>query len=158
MKKFAANYLISETGAFLKNGIVVLNDDGEVQEIVDTGGDLQEMAQLTFLNGILIPNFRLVKVLSESKQVNNDVSVQSLITRLADGLTEISLHHWIEISVQVQKQFPNKTIPEIFGAMNAELQTSLGYSKQNISGLFLLKGIDLVNMNFTSGIRLKKIL
>ncbi|MBL7965498.1 MAG: hypothetical protein JNK09_00750 [Prolixibacteraceae bacterium] len=158
MKKFAANYLISETSAFLKNGIVVLNDEGEVQEIVDTGGDLQEMAQLTFLNGILIPNFRLVKFLSESKQVNNDVSVQALISRLADGLTEISLHHWIEISVQVQKQFPNKTIPEIFGDMNVELQTSLGYSKQNISGLFLLKGIDLVTMYFTSGIRLKKIL
>lgn len=158
MKKFAANYLISETGAFLKNGIIILNDDGEVLEIIDTGGDLQEMAQLTFLNGILVPNFKLVKVRSESKQVNNDVSIQALITGLTDGLTEISLHHWIEISVQVQKQFPNKTIPEIFDAINAELQTSLGYSTQNISGLFLLKGIDLANLYFTSGIRSKKIL
>jgi hypothetical protein len=158
MKKFAANYLVSETGAFLKNGIVVLNDDGEVLEIVDTGGDLQEMAQLTFLNGILIPNFRLVKVLSESQQVNDGFSVQSFLNRLADGFSEISFHQWIEISVQIQKQFPNTTIPEIFDTINVGLQTSLGYSKQTISGLFLLKGIDMVNLHFTSGNRLKKIL
>jgi len=158
VKKFAANYLVSENGTFLKNGVVVLNDIGEVLEIIDTGGDLQEMAQLTFLNGILIPNFKLVNDLPPSQQMNDEFSVQALITRLADELTEISLHRWIEISVQIQKQFPNKTIPEIFDTINADLQTSLGYSKQNILGLFLLKGIDLVYMHFTPAFRLKKIL
>lgn len=158
MKKFAANYLISETGTFLKNGLVLLTDDGEVLEIVDTKGNLEEIAQLTFLNGILIPNFRLVKVLPQSKQLSDEFSVRSSIIRLADGLTEISLIRWIEFGVQIHEQFPGLAIPEIFEKLDAVLLTDCGFSKQNISGLFLLKGTDLVNLHFTSGYRLKMIL
>ncbi len=158
MKKFAANYLISETGTFLKNGLVILTDDGEVLEIVDTKGNLEEMEQLTFLNGILIPNFKRVKVLPSSQQLSDEFSVRSFIIRLADGLTEISLIRWIEFGVKIQKQFPGLAIPEIFEKLDAVLLTDCGFSKQNISGLFLLKGTDLVNLHFTSGYRLKMIL
>ena len=158
MKKFAANYLISETGTFLKNGLVVLTDDGEVLEIVDTKGNLEEMAQLTFLNGILIPNFRLVKALPLSQQLNDEFSVRSLIIRLADGLTEIALNQCVEFAVQIQEQFSGLTIPEIFEKLDAILLTDCGFSKQYISGLFLLKGTDLVSLHFTSGYRLKMIL
>ena len=158
MKKFAANYLISESGTFLKNGLVILNDDGEVLEIVDTLGNLEEMAQLTFLNGILIPNFRLVKLQSPSQQLNDQFPIQLFIMSLAERHTEIGLKQWIELGFQIQKQYTGMVIPEIFEKLDAVLLTGCNFSKQNISGLFLLKGTDLVNLHFTSGYRLKMIL
>ncbi|MBL7972728.1 MAG: hypothetical protein JNL03_14510, partial [Prolixibacteraceae bacterium] len=62
MKKFAANYVISESGDLLKNSILIAEDDGTVLEYIDTKGNLQEMARLTFLNGILLSGFSFVRV------------------------------------------------------------------------------------------------
>jgi cytosine/adenosine deaminase-related metal-dependent hydrolase len=57
MRKFSAHYIITGTGSVLRKGIVVVNDNGLITEVIDTGGDLRESASVEFYNGILIPGF-----------------------------------------------------------------------------------------------------
>ncbi|OFY27147.1 MAG: hypothetical protein A2275_06475 [Bacteroidetes bacterium RIFOXYA12_FULL_35_11] len=57
MRKIAANYIITLTGKPLKNGILVLNDDNVITEIIDTGGQLRDAEKIEFYNGILVPGF-----------------------------------------------------------------------------------------------------
>ena len=57
MRKLSAHYIITGTGAVLVKGIIILSDDGTVIDIIDTKGELDEMANVEFYNGVLIPGF-----------------------------------------------------------------------------------------------------
>lgn len=57
MRRISANYIYTNTGKPLKNGIVELSDSGEIINIVDTQGQLRESRNLEFYNGILVPGF-----------------------------------------------------------------------------------------------------
>lgn len=57
MRRLSANYIFTNSGKPLKNGVVELSDDGIITNVIDTGGDLHEIANLEFYNGILIPGF-----------------------------------------------------------------------------------------------------
>lgn len=59
MRKIAANYIMPVSSPPLRNGIVVLEDDGSILEVIDTGGKLRESSNLEFYNGIIIPGFVL---------------------------------------------------------------------------------------------------
>jgi cytosine/adenosine deaminase-related metal-dependent hydrolase len=57
MHKLSAHYIITGTGTVLEKGIVILSDDGTVRDIIDTKGELDEMANVEFYSGVLIPGF-----------------------------------------------------------------------------------------------------
>lgn len=57
MRKFSAQFIITGTGNVLEKGIIVVNDDGTIEDIIDTGGRLTEIAALEFYNGVLVPGF-----------------------------------------------------------------------------------------------------
>lgn len=57
MRKLSAHYTITGTGAVLVKGIIILSDDGTVIDIIDTKGELDEMANVEFYSGVLIPGF-----------------------------------------------------------------------------------------------------
>ncbi|UCG28009.1 MAG: amidohydrolase family protein, partial [Bacteroidales bacterium] len=57
MRKLAANYIYPISQKPLKNGILIMNEDGSVLDIIDSGGNLREMENLEFYNGILVPGF-----------------------------------------------------------------------------------------------------
>ena len=57
MKRFSAQYIITNTGAPLKRGIVTADDDGTITGVEDTGGNLVEKESVEFHNGIIIPGF-----------------------------------------------------------------------------------------------------
>jgi cytosine/adenosine deaminase-related metal-dependent hydrolase len=57
MKRFSAQYIITNTGHPLKRGIVTTEDDGTIINIEDTTGNLHEKHSLEFHNGIIIPGF-----------------------------------------------------------------------------------------------------
>lgn len=57
MRKISANYIFPISGAPLKNGIIVLDSNNVITDIIDTGGNLKEIANLEYYNGILIPGF-----------------------------------------------------------------------------------------------------
>ena len=57
MRKISAHYVFDGKGVFLKQGIIVINDDNSIEELIDTGGQLQESESIEFYNGILAPGF-----------------------------------------------------------------------------------------------------
>ncbi len=57
MRKISANYIYTGTSFPLKNGIITLDDSGKILNIEDTGGNLREIAKLSFYNGIIVPGF-----------------------------------------------------------------------------------------------------
>lgn len=57
MKRFAAQYIITNTGPLLKRSVVTTDDDGTIISIENNEGDLNEKHSTEFYNGILIPGF-----------------------------------------------------------------------------------------------------
>lgn len=56
-RKITAHYIFPANHAPLKRGIVVLNDEGIVKELIDTGGELRESERLEHFDGIITPGF-----------------------------------------------------------------------------------------------------
>ncbi len=57
MKRFSAQYIITNTGTPLKRAIITAGEDGTIISVEDTLGDLQEKHSVEFYNGIIIPGF-----------------------------------------------------------------------------------------------------
>ena len=57
MRKLSAHYIFTGTGTVLAKGIVILDDHGVILDIIDTNGALDEMANVEFYSGILVPGF-----------------------------------------------------------------------------------------------------
>jgi hypothetical protein len=158
MKKLAANYLVSETGKFLKNGILVAEEDGTAVEFIDTEGNLDEIALLSFHNGILISGFSFHRINAESTGSKSIHFLSTTISQFVAELPQISIHELIEIGKQVQMQFPEMKIPEILSELNSFFTESGHFRKERIPGIFLLIGANLLELHFTAKSRLKKIL
>jgi len=158
MRKFASNYVLSESGDFLKNGILIAEDDGSVLEYIDTDGKLSEIAQLIFFNGILIANFEFVRVQESAHVYEFDNRFSSLILPELEEKNEITIHNWLKICQQVQRYFPEMIITEIFEGINQILCAEGGFRKENQSGVYLLDGTDLVVLKLSENCRLKRIL
>jgi len=56
MKKISASYIFTGT-QILKNGIIKLNDNGLVLELIDTKGELVEEESLEYYSGVIVPGF-----------------------------------------------------------------------------------------------------
>jgi len=158
MKKFAANYLVSAAGKFLKNGIVVATEEGDAVEFIDPGDDLREIAQLIFYNGILITNFRFIRIQSDFP---GNVSVSPLDSRIVEfvaDLNEVTIQNVIEAGIQIQVQFSEMTIPQILIEITNSLLNDGRFSRMHVSGIYLLSGVNLSELKFTPRSKLKKIL
>lgn len=57
MRRFSAQYVITNTGSLLKRAVINTEDDGRIVSIEDTGGNLKESHSVEFHNGIIVPGF-----------------------------------------------------------------------------------------------------
>ena len=57
MKRFSAQYIITNAGPVLKRGIISTDEEGLIKNIEDTGGELTEKHSTEFYNGVIIPGF-----------------------------------------------------------------------------------------------------
>jgi len=57
MKRFTAQFIITNSGPSLKRGIITTEDDGTIISVEDTAGELEEKHSTEFYNGIIIPGF-----------------------------------------------------------------------------------------------------
>lgn len=57
MKRFSAQYVITNAGLALKRAIITTSDDGTIVSIENTSGNLKEEHLTEFFNGIIIPGF-----------------------------------------------------------------------------------------------------
>jgi hypothetical protein len=158
MRKFAANYIVSESGVFLKNGILIAEDDGTVLEYIDTLGKFEEIAQLIFYNGILMGGFTFVKVREALPVFDFDHRFSSLVLPGIAGKNEITIQHWLETCKQIAAYFPDMMIPEIFKEITDIFCSEGGFEKEYNSGIYLLTGADLIVLKFSMNSRLKRIL
>lgn len=158
MKKLAANYVLSESGYLLKNGILIAEDDGSVLEYTDTQGNLQEIAQLTFHNGILLAGFTFIRVRETLQVFDYDQRFLSIFLPELAAKNEISVINWLEICKQVSEQFPDLVITEIFREITQMICAEGGFRKEYTPGIYLLSGADLLVLKLTQNVRLKRIL
>lgn len=158
MRKFAANYVLSESGGLLKNGIVIAEDDGSVLEYIDTGGKLEEIARLIFYNGILMGGFTFVKVREPLPVFDFDPRFSSLVLPGLEGKNEISIQDWLTICKLVPEYFPDMIITEIMKGITDIICSEGGFRKEYIPGIYLLTGSDLIVLKLTRNCRLKRVL
>ncbi|HAN19056.1 MAG: hypothetical protein A2X13_02830 [Bacteroidetes bacterium GWC2_33_15] len=98
MRRIAANYIFPVTRPPLKNGIVELDNNGVVLNLIDTKGDFTESRNLEFYNGVLVPGFVNTHChleLSELKNTfNRSLTLPGFITEIVKykkkNVTEIS--------------------------------------------------------------------
>ena len=57
MRYLSAHYVFPISSPPFRNGIICVNDDGCIVDVIDTGGKLDERERLEFYNGILVPGF-----------------------------------------------------------------------------------------------------
>ena len=158
MRKFTANYLVTDSGVFLKNGILVVEEDGSSMQYFDTTGDLKEIAQLSFHNGILLAGFIFSKNNVSVPFSETENPVKSMVLRLIAGSIRFSIQDLLELCKQVQDQFLEMKIPEIMNEISEVLLLNGGFVKENTPVIYLLTGVDLPELHFTSRTKLKKIL
>ena len=156
MKRFAANYVVSESGVFLKNGIVEADENGNFIRFINTGGNLRESALLSFHNGIVMTGFEFVKV-SEIVRGAEDSFHVFIYSHISD-FERITMPSLIETGKLVQEHFPDRKMPEIMKEIAEVLLAEGAFTKEIIPGIFLLTGADLPEMRFTSKSRIKKLL
>jgi len=57
MRKLSANLILPVSSSPLKNGIITLDGNGRILDLVDTGGNLREEPGLEFYKGVIVPGF-----------------------------------------------------------------------------------------------------
>lgn len=57
MKRFSAQYIITNTGIPLKRAVITTEDNGRIVSIENTSGNLKEERNTEYYNGIIIPGF-----------------------------------------------------------------------------------------------------
>jgi cytosine/adenosine deaminase-related metal-dependent hydrolase len=57
MKRFSAQYIITNSGPPLIRAVITTEDDGNILSVEDTGGNLEEKHSVEFHNGIITPGF-----------------------------------------------------------------------------------------------------
>ena len=57
MRYLSAHYIFPVSSPPLRNGIICVNNDGCIVDVIDTGGKVEEREKLEFYNGILAPGF-----------------------------------------------------------------------------------------------------
>jgi aminodeoxyfutalosine deaminase len=77
MRKIAANYVFPVSQKPLKNGIIVIDDKGVIIDLIDTHGNLPEIENLEFYNGILVPGFINAHCHLELSHLKNKVKKQT---------------------------------------------------------------------------------
>lgn len=93
MRKIAANIVFTGVGAPIKNGHVVVDDNGYIIDVVDSGGQIVEIEGLEYFNGILIPGLVLgcknVEVTEQLSKVLWRMGVQAIVGNNISATTKL---------------------------------------------------------------------
>ena len=57
MQRFSANYIFPVNGTPIRNGVVVLDNNNFVVDVIDPKGKEKELASMEFHNGVIVPGF-----------------------------------------------------------------------------------------------------
>lgn len=88
MKRFSAQYIITATGDILKRGIITCNEKGEILDVQDTGGNLNESASIEYHNGIIVPGFVNCHAHLELSDMKDSINQGSGLSEFINGIRE----------------------------------------------------------------------
>lgn len=153
MRKFAAHYLLTDSGLLLKNGIAITTNNQTFQ-FIDTKEELIEIEQMIFHSGLMMGAFEYIK---KDDLTSSDDTEQLL--SLFDPILNaeyLSFKDVINLARQLQDSFPEMNIPDLLNKIEQVLLSN-AFVKKTIPALYLLSGLDLKTLRFTEKTRLKKV-
>lgn len=84
MRKVSANYIYCPDYGFLKFGIIVLDDKGNIVELVDTRGSIREIEGLEFYSGLIVVG-RIEALELEKYLEREDLMLEEILSELLEG-------------------------------------------------------------------------
>lgn len=102
MRRISANYIFPVSSAPLKNGIIEIDDQGVIQNVIDTKGELRESANLAFYNGVIVPGFVNTHCHLELSYLKNKIKQKK-------GLPYF-LTHAVQARKEIENEFVNESI------------------------------------------------
>ncbi|MFW6043839.1 MAG: hypothetical protein ACOCPW_05735 [Marinilabiliaceae bacterium] len=93
LKKFAAHYMLSPDGCFLKWPVITVRDDGQIMDVQTSPEGLKEQPGTSFFSGILVPAFIDIWLIDppafpDNRFFNRHFSQGTLIMRKPEGFDE----------------------------------------------------------------------
>jgi aminodeoxyfutalosine deaminase len=113
MKRFSAQYIITNEGPPLKRAVITTGDNGTILNIEDTSGNLKEMHSVEYHNGIIIPGFVNCHCHLELSHMKNSVALESGLANFIKHVRdtrEASSENIINASYQADVEMNNEGI------------------------------------------------
>ena len=170
VRRYAANYVITNTGEPIRNGIVSIDETGKVVEIAQLGDSGVSNAEVHFFNGYLTPGFvnththlelsffdgvflpggSMVAFLRQIDSLRMDINqeiIDSALVKAYEALRRDGQVAYGDISnaadtvpFKANEEFESVTFVEMFGA-NVELANKAFAEGQRVLGLFREAGV-----------------
>lgn len=138
--------------------MAVVGEDGFILQYIDTNGDLIEVEQLSFHNGILMAGIIFTKINATQPNGVSGNTFKLFVLQSVGESTQLSIQNLIDLCKQLQLQFPEMKIPAIMNEIYEVLLGEGGFIKETNPEIYLLTSVDLVKLHFTPKTRLKKII
>ena len=138
--------------------MAVVGEDGFILQYIHTNGDLIEVEQLSFHNGILMAGIIFTKINATQPNGVSGNTFKLLVLQSVSESTQLSIQNLIDLCKQLQLQFPEMKIPAIMNEIYEVLLGEGGFIKETNPEIYLLTSVDLVKLHFTPKTRLKKII
>ena len=138
--------------------MAVVGEDGFILQYIDTNGDLIEVEQLSFHNGILMAGIIFTKINATQPNGVSGNTFKLFVLQSVSESTQLSIQNLIDLCKQLQLQFPEMKIPAIMNEIYEVLLGEGGFIKETNPEIYLLTSVDLVKLHFTPKTRLKKII
>lgn len=108
MRHISADYIFIDEQHFLPKGIIDIDENGIIHDVIDTHGNLQESDRLEFYNGILVPGF-----------VNAHCHLE--LSHMKGMITpHTGLHGFVKEIIA--KRFTPENLPDILTRADAEMR------------------------------------
>lgn len=92
MRRFSANYVLPVTCPPIKNGIIEVDNNGEIISIIDPGREFQEIHSTEFHNGVIVPGFVNAHCHLELSHLKGQVKRGSGIAGFIKAVTEYRIN------------------------------------------------------------------
>ena len=138
--------------------MAVVGEDGFILQYIHTNGDLIEVEQLSFHNGILMAGIIFTKINATQPNGVSGNTFKLFVLQSVSESTQLSIQNLIDLCKQLQLQFPEMKIPAIMNEIYEVLLGEGGFIKETNPEIYLLTSVDLVKLHFTPKTRLKKII
>jgi aminodeoxyfutalosine deaminase len=138
IRKISAHYIYPIHTPPLKNGIVVIDNEGVIIDLIDTGGVLRESEKLEFYDGIITPGFINAHTHIELSHLQGKIPQQTGITGFIKNLEQVRMEGEILSSIKnAEKELLNNGVVAIGDIVNSSDTLQLKLQSKILSHSFV---------------------